>query len=100
MSAVAKQHNQGVDCPQAFRQIRLVYEFLNGSRVGFLRGDLHAKTFFELSKDIGEKIRQAEATQRRQEIYYQQEDFLRILHAVTDPLLFRIPQQGIYQREL
>jgi hypothetical protein len=45
---------------------------LSGSKVGFLRGDLHMRTFFELAKDIDEKIRAAELTQRRQEIYYQQ----------------------------
>ena len=57
---------------QVFRNIKLVYEFLSASKVGFLRGDLHTKTFFELGKDIAERIRITESTQRRQEIYYQQ----------------------------
>jgi hypothetical protein len=91
---------QAASAGQVFRNIRLVYEFLSASKVGFLRGDLHTKTFFELAKDIAERIRVTESTQRRQEIYYQQEDFLRVLNAVTDPVHFRIPTKGIYQREL
>lgn len=40
------------DCLKAFSNIKIVYEFLNGSKIGFLRGDLHTTTFFLLNKNI------------------------------------------------
>jgi hypothetical protein len=71
MQQVCQKYKVELNLAKTFSHIRLVYEFLSGIKIGFLRGDLHSLTFFELNKDIGEKIRQSESTQLRHEIHYE-----------------------------
>lgn len=46
------KHKSSSSPKQVYKAIQVVFEFLNGSKVGFLRGDLHSRTFFELNKDL------------------------------------------------
>jgi len=41
-----------IDAIAMFNNIKIVFDFLSNSKVGFLRGDLHTLTYFQLQKDI------------------------------------------------
>jgi hypothetical protein len=42
-----------------YNSIKLLYEFLSQSNVGFLKGDLHHTTIYKLSKDVMNKLNKA-----------------------------------------
>ena len=80
--------------------MQVVYEYLNAAKIGFLRGDIHYRTFYELDRLAEEKLKGQAEFAGQKEIYLEKEDFNRLFTTVTNPITFRLPEKGVYARDL